>query len=486
MIKIPRCMSTQHPDNVATPFFSEHSVLEGDAEIREAYYAFSHLNCDEQMWDYEGKEVDSFVVKKLLTNYDSFFKKKKLGKDVFLTLRVPNPAIEKDEAKILLETLESIPRSFDIAKAFYNNGAAPIFEVILPMSNNAAELNRIYYYYRNFVVGKQHHDLFGMKIGEWTGSFSPEAINVIPLFETKEDMLNSASVVEEYMKGKNLEYQRVFLARSDPAINYGSTAAVLLNKIALQRLHNLQERISTEIFPMIGVGSCPFRGNFTPLTVKNSLLGYPSVQTYTLQSAFKYDYDESAVRNAVEELHSTKRSAPIPVDEEKCMEIINKLSEEYRKQIRLVLPLIQELSIYIPARRKRKMHIGLYRYSRQVEGMNLPRAIPFCAVLYSVGIIPDAIGLNALSAKDIEYLYEIYPNFEQDYGAALQYLNLDNLKKFPELEKKMNESLKMVKFESNKEYASISSAFLDNISKRNFRKAEDNIAEMARIRGFLG
>ncbi|GAH87835.1 unnamed protein product, partial [marine sediment metagenome] len=47
-------------------------------EIQEAYYAFSHLNCDEQMWDCEGKEVDNYVVKKLLTKYELFFQRKKV------------------------------------------------------------------------------------------------------------------------------------------------------------------------------------------------------------------------------------------------------------------------------------------------------------------------------------------------------------------------------------------------------------------------
>ncbi|HOQ25848.1 MAG TPA: phosphoenolpyruvate carboxylase, partial [Methanomassiliicoccaceae archaeon] len=103
--KIPRCMSTQHPDNVHLPFFAESAELGGEDEIQEAYYAFSHLGCDEQMWDCEGKEVDNFVVKKLLSKYEWYFRQNQLGKDVFLTLRVPNPSIEKDEAKILLETL---------------------------------------------------------------------------------------------------------------------------------------------------------------------------------------------------------------------------------------------------------------------------------------------------------------------------------------------------------------------------------------------
>ncbi|MBC7096909.1 MAG: phosphoenolpyruvate carboxylase, partial [Methanobacteriales archaeon] len=48
---IPRCMSTQHPDNVNPPFFASSPLLSGEDEIKEAYYVFSHLGCDEQMWD---------------------------------------------------------------------------------------------------------------------------------------------------------------------------------------------------------------------------------------------------------------------------------------------------------------------------------------------------------------------------------------------------------------------------------------------------
>jgi hypothetical protein len=30
MRKVPRCMSTQHPDNINTPFFSDSDVLAGE------------------------------------------------------------------------------------------------------------------------------------------------------------------------------------------------------------------------------------------------------------------------------------------------------------------------------------------------------------------------------------------------------------------------------------------------------------------------
>ncbi len=43
-IHIARCMSTQHPDNVNMPFFASNSVMHGDDEVKEAYYAFSKNN----------------------------------------------------------------------------------------------------------------------------------------------------------------------------------------------------------------------------------------------------------------------------------------------------------------------------------------------------------------------------------------------------------------------------------------------------------
>ncbi len=226
-------MSTQHPDNVNPPFFASSPLLSGEDEIKEAYYVFSHLGCDEQMWDCEGKEVDNYVVKKLLANYKSFFQENILGEDYRLTLRVPNPTIEREEAKILLETLESIPRSYDTATLFYGMEVAPVFEVILPMTSSSTSLNRIYNYYKKFVVEKQNFSLGDVTIKEWIGEFKPQSINVIPLFEDYDGMLSAANITREYLDGKNIHHQRVFLARSDPAMNYGMISAIILNKIAL-------------------------------------------------------------------------------------------------------------------------------------------------------------------------------------------------------------------------------------------------------------
>jgi phosphoenolpyruvate carboxylase len=485
-MKIPKCMSTQHPDNVNAPFFAEESILSGEDEIQEVYYAFSHLGCDEQMWDCEGKEVDNFVIKKLLTKYESFFREKKLGRDLFVTLRVPNPKLEKSEAKILLETLESIPRSFDAANLFYRDDTAPIFEVILPMTSSHKCLNRIYRYYCDFVVGKQNKFLKenDITIAEWIGKFKPERINVIPLFEDLEHMLDLQNIMREYLQDKNLEYQRIFLARSDPAVNYGFVSAVLLTKLALQKIQILSQEIGVKIYPIIGLGSAPFRGNLKPKTVLKIAKEYPSVYTFTIQSAFKYDNPHEEVVESIRKLQEREITLPQEVNEKRCLEIIKKYSQEYQKQIIKLAPLINKVAIYIPRRRKRKLHIGLFGYSRNLQGIRLPRAITFTAALYSVGLPPEILGLNALNKEDLQFIKKVYLNFEDDLRDSLKFFNPDTSL----LPKEVEGALKGLPIdfqpdEANKEITS----YIVNLLRNN--KTEDlreYILRAANLRKFLG
>jgi len=486
MTKIPRCMSTQHPDNVNLPFFAESTVLGGEDEIQEAYYALSHLGCDEQMWDCEGKEVDDFVVKKLLTKYEPYFKENRLGEDVFITLRVPNPSIEKAEAKILLETLESIPRSFDVAKIFYGKDIAPIFEVILPMASSARSVNRVYHYYSEYVVGKKNKPVTAgdITIAEWIGEFSPDRINVIPLFEDMEHMLQAHTITKEYVKDKNLEYQRVFLARSDPAMNYGLISAVLLNKIALQNLYALSKDIGLDIYPIIGVGSAPFRGDLRPQTVNKVLKEYPSAYTFTIQSALKYDNPPEKVRETVKKLKERKVGRPHEVDEEKCMEIIGRYCKEYQKQITVLAPLINKVAKYVPQRRKRKLHVGLFGYSRNMGEIKLPRVISFTAALYSVGLPPEILGLNALREDDISFIKDAYTNFEACLGDALTYYKQD-IEYLPKEVKNAVNKLDL-DYETDRDHKKITDQVIESLKKNQTEGREELILRAASIRKFLG
>lgn len=478
-------MSTQHPDNVNSPFFAEDPEFGGDDEIQEAYYVFSHLDCYEQMWDCEGKEVDNFVIKKLLSKYGSFFKDNRLGRDLFLTLRVPNPTVEKSEAKILLETLESIPRSFDTAKLFYQDDIPPIFEVILPMTSSSKCLDRVNSYYSNFVIGKQNK-IFrkgDVTIADWIGEFKPEKINVIPLIEDMYHMLNAHNITREYLKNKKLEYQRVFLARSDPAMNYGIISAVLLNKIALQRINLLEEEFGTKIYPIIGVGSAPFRGNLKPSTVDRIIEEYPSAYTFTIQSSFKYDHPHEEVRNSIKKLQERKTSQPQDMDDEKCIEIIKKYSKEYRIQAVSLAPIINKIAQYVPSRRKRKLHIGLFGYSRDIGGINLPRAITFTSALYSIGLPPEILGLNALNENDLQYIKEIYIHFENDIKDALKYYN-PNTRFIP---KGLKEKIKFFSdFETDTEHIEITNYIANSIKEDNTKDLDEYVLRAASLRKFLG
>lgn len=485
-MKIPKCMSTQHPDNVNVPFFAENAELGADDEIQEAYYAFSHLGCDEQMWDYEGKEVDNFVIKKLQTNYASFFKETRIGKDVFITIRVPNPTVEKAEAKILLETLESIPRSYDAAQIFNGDEIAPIFEVILPMVSSHRCLNRIYRYYTDFIIAKQYQPFRAgdITIREWVGDFKPERINVIPLFENKKSILGSKQITWEFIKDKKLEYQRVFLARSDPAMNYGLVPTIIIIKIALHNFQRLAEESGVSIYPIIGVGSAPFRGNLRPDTVERVSREYPSVHTFTIQSAFKYDNHPDEVRQAIKTLKERQVSDPQEIDDRRGLEIVKAYTNEYRNQIRALAPVINNISHYIPRRRKRKLHIGLFGYSRSVGGFSLPRAISFTAALYSIGVPPEILGLNALSADDLKYVRSIYVNFDQDIKDALRYVNLDN--GFLPQELKSSPEKLALEIHLDEEHKELTDQIVQAVKENRMQNLANFILRCANIRRFLG
>lgn len=485
---VSRAMSTQHPDNVTQPFFSDSSELGGEDEIKEIFYAFSHMSCREQLWDCEGKEVDNFVVKKLLSKYEPYFSRNTLGENVFLTLRVPNPAVERSEAKILLETLESIPRNFDTAKLFHQKDVAPIFEIALPMTTDHTELLRIAEYYRKHVVGKQHSSLGNVTVAEWIGKFQPESLKLIPLMEEKESILGADKITGHYIQEEKIQdYQRVWLARSDPALNYGNLATVLMLKVAFQRLHKLQEKLSVDILPILGCGSAPFRGNFKPTNIRNCLEGYPSVYTFTLQSAFKYDYKIHDVLAAVKHLNDSRPSAPTQVDEERLIEIMNKLLEEYQKHVRLVVDAVNNISPYVPSRRKRKLHIGLFGYSRSVNGMKLPRAITFCAAMYSYGLPPELLGLNALSEQDLDYVRSIYPNFDNDLKDSMLFLNTDNLRLFPhEIKNAVEETAARFGFQPDEKHKKVTSIIAEDLGRKNYKVLSENITRAGFIRGFLG
>ncbi|MGV8109204.1 phosphoenolpyruvate carboxylase [Methanospirillum sp.] len=482
---IPRTMSTQHPDNVHTPFFTENIELTGEDEVKEAYYVYSHLGCTEQMWDCEGKEVDNYVVKKLLSRYGDYFKDHHLGRDLFLTLRVPNPEIERTEAKILLETLGSIPRSYDVAHHFYGDTFAPIFEVILPMTTSFASIDNIYQYYCDFVIGQQHKRLGGrdLTIADWIGSFHPDKIRVIPLFEDKDGILGADTILRRYFQDKELDYQRVFFARSDPAVNYGQIGAVLLNKIGLWRLHLLSEESGIPIYPIIGAGTAPFRGNLRPDTVRRVADEYAGAYTFTIQSAFKYDAHLDEAVSAIRYLEEREIAPAREIDDTIAVSLIERYAAGYQKQIQGLAPLINRVASYIPSRRKRKLHVGLFGYSRNMGAVSLPRAITVTAALYSIGIPPEILGLNVLTEKDRDFVMDNYRYITDDLADACRFLNPDSTYLPADVKKILPD---WVDLDPHPEHMALSGQIEKAVTACQIDSVQDMIIRAGAIRKFLG
>lgn len=486
MINIPRCMSTQHPDNASIPFFASGSALVGEDEIREAYYAFSHLGCDEQMWDVEGKEIDTYVVKKLLSYYPEYFRENVLGEDLRITLRVPNPTVEKAEGKILLETLESIPRSYDAAQLFYERDVPPIFEVILPMATSACCIDRIYRYYADHIIGRQQERFScgDITIAEWIGDFAPSRIQVIPLFEDVESMLKCADIVADYLADKDMEDQRVFLARSDTAMNYGLVPAALANKIALERLDDLSQHSGVRIHPILGMGSAPFRGGLSPRTAERVGREYPSVPTFSIQSAFKFDYPVDEVRAACRHLRERTIGRAAPIDVERAESIIARYSKAYRHRLIELAPHINRMAKYIPGRRARKLHVGLFGYAREIGEVTLPRAISFTCALYSLGFPPELIAFEELSKDDLAFMLEIYPSFDDKLQDALQFADMES----PFVTDSLRNALENsgLQWTTNEEHLAIVRRIRCDLQRGDSSHMTDMLVRAALIRKFLG
>ena len=90
-------MATQHPDHASVPFWKHdgNPFISAQDEVEECFINFKELKCQEFMWDWEGKHVDEAVVERLFSDHYDFFKRHRLGRDLFLTFRLPNIWLEK-------------------------------------------------------------------------------------------------------------------------------------------------------------------------------------------------------------------------------------------------------------------------------------------------------------------------------------------------------------------------------------------------------
>jgi len=425
-------MSSQHPDNAGAPYWHSNPYIKTEDELKECFLMYKDLGVEEVMWDWEGKFVDEAVIERLYGSHLAFFRKRPLGKDIFLTFRVPNPRVESGYrlGRAFMVILSAA--HFVEGLAFKNR---PLFEVILPMTESASEIIKLQKGYERF--SKAAAFSFGGK------SFSTVPLEVIPLFETVGTIMKSGEILRKYVASHKKQfgsypvYLRPFCARSDPALNSGIVATTLAIKCALSDYESFAKTSGIKMYPIIAPGALPFRGGFSPETFKEFSEEFSGVRTIMIQSAFRYDYKLSKVKRAIRILHKIlPRLRTREVSEtmrKKVKKIIPWFETPYTKTVEKLAPIIGKISTHIPKRRERLQHIGLFGYSRGVGKVKLPRAIGFCASCYSLGIPPELFGVGeglerAIKEGQIKTVETLYKTFRLALKRSGRYLRKESLK----------------------------------------------------------
>jgi phosphoenolpyruvate carboxylase len=256
---------------------------------------------DEYMWDWEGKHADAAVIDRLFSDYYDYFSKQQLGRDKYLTFRIPNTWEEKGYN--LMQAMTVILASEDFARDLKLE--RPLFEVILPMTERADQLMR---------MQELFEKLAQFKNSQFTPDQEPNTayLEIIPLVESVESQLGVAELLTEYVAlheqhfSNKPQYIRTFIACSDSSLSSGLLAGIIGNKIALSRMYSFGEQTGIQIFPIAGPGSLRFRGGLSPDTVDRFIQEYPGVRTVTVQSAFRYDYPLEKVQTAIKRLNFLK------------------------------------------------------------------------------------------------------------------------------------------------------------------------------------
>jgi phosphoenolpyruvate carboxylase len=422
MRKIPGTMISQHPDHGSKPYWQKSAFIKTGDEIKESFLSFSELGTSEYKWDWEGKYVDESVIEKLLSEYHEYFKKNSLGKEKFLTFRLPNPKVETEFR--LGRAFMGILGAAGLAKKIGFH-SPPLFEVILPMTESAEEMIAIQEAFKE--IASLKHVLYDF------GVESLKHIELIPLFEQVKTIIESDNLLEKYLKlhqkkfGFKPLYIRPYLARSDPALNSGLVPTVFAIKIGLSHYKDFEKKHDIKLYPIIGSASLPFRGGLTPNTVEQFCHEYSGIKTVLIQSAFRYDYEKKLVIKAIKKLEKTLplgKAASISISEERSLiKLISVFEKYYRDIVEQIAPLINEVSYFLPKRRERVLHIGLFGYSRGVGKVKLPRAIGFTGALYSLGIPPEFLGTGrgikyAIKNNQIKLLEKYYRNIKDDLSRA--------------------------------------------------------------------
>lgn len=451
--RIPATMMTQHPDSSTYVSIQE--------EPKEAIFSLAPypegLGLEEVMVDFEGKLTPYQQTSQIVLGLIG--KGLKVGRDVFVTPRIPSGA-EEGVFRQLMALMSVVESNYQAEK---KTGSSAIREVILPMTRSAGEI---------VTVRERIIDVINLANKEFGLSKDPESIRIIPLIETIPQILKVDQIIGDYIKGcKELGLVttklRYMLGLSDLALTYGMVVAALATKIAISDGYRLSCAMGIEIYPILGGGALPFRGGFFYDNIENVINDFSGVRTLTIQSALRYDHGYEETRRVARLL--SKRlveQEPLKIGQTRREEMLNLIAvfaKNYLVTFYGLMEVATKISDIIPGQRDRlarKSDVGYARdlphpdelaslltdreLAREIgkmkrdRGPELPRAISFTAALYSIGLPPEIIGVGR-GLKEVQERYgkaslalllEDYHGLKDALTFACRFVHLKNAEGF--------------------------------------------------------
>ena len=174
----PPTQGTQHPDNATRPAWSQRSDARITLEMEgEEALANFRLGIDETMWDNEGKHADYGIGLTLVEKHNEFFTERQLGRDLYITYRIPNRW--KQRGGVHRHVFTAIAAENETL-ASYGFHERAFFEVILPFTEDAFQLLGVQ---MDYVLNNGGRRL-------------PEHLEIIPLIEGPDRLSDIRGILE--------------------------------------------------------------------------------------------------------------------------------------------------------------------------------------------------------------------------------------------------------------------------------------------------